>query len=103
MSRAKSKRRSVRACATSSRNRRARTRNHRRRSWRLNRSPSRNRNRNPPLNEAPPEPEAPAPGYDEDPWLEDDRDEVPADEALQPAPPRPTGEEEDVLEETPDF
>src|SRR3954463_907411 len=36
----------------------------------------------PPLNEAPPEPEAPAPGYDEDPWLEDDRDEVPADEAL---------------------
>ena len=59
----------------------------------------------PPLNEAPPEPEAPAPGYDEDPWLADDRDEVPADEALQsqPSPPRPSGEEEDVLEETPDF
>jgi len=55
----------------------------------------------PPLNEAPPEPPAPAPGYDEDPWLEDDRDEVPADESLQP--PAPRSEEEDVLEETPDF
>src|SRR6478735_7411816 len=51
-----------------------------------------------------PEPPAPAPGYDEDPWLEDDRDEVPAEEALQPpSHPRPSGEEEDVLEETPDF
>src|SRR4051794_24838252 len=56
----------------------------------------------PPLNDPPPEPEAPAPGYDEDPWLEDDRDEVPADEALQ-SPPSPRGEDEDVLEETPDF
>src|SRR5262245_56392777 len=63
----------------------------------------------PPLNEEPPadaepEPSAPA-GYDEDPWLDEDRDEVPAEEALQrqqqPQPPR-TGEE-DVLEETPDF
>ncbi len=51
-------------------------------------------------------PAAEAPGYDEDPWLDDDRDEVPADEALQPPPalkPRAEGEEEDVLEETPDF
>src|SRR3954449_3979715 len=44
-------------------------------------------------------PAAEAPGYDEDPWLDDDRDEVPADEALQP---RAEGDE-DVLEETPDF
>ncbi len=41
-----------------------------------------------------------APGYDEDPWLEEDQDEVPADEALESRPP--TGEE-DVLEETPEF
>ena len=45
-------------------------------------------------------PSAQAPGYDEDPWLDEDQDEVPADESLQP-PPR-TGEE-DVLEETPEF
>src|SRR5829696_6271846 len=40
----------------------------------------------PPLNEdaAPPEPEQPPAGYEEDPWLEEDRDEVPADESLQP-------------------
>ena len=61
----------------------------------------------PPLNEdaAPPEPEQPPAGYEEDPWLEDERDEVPADEALQP-PPAPEAErtgDEDVLEETPDF
>jgi hypothetical protein len=43
---------------------------------------------------------AAAPGYDEDPWLEEDQDEVPADEALEARPP--TGEE-DVLEETPEF
>jgi hypothetical protein len=51
-------------------------------------------------------PSAEAPGYDEDPWLDEDPDEVPADESLeQPRrdPPRPAGEEEDVLEETPDF
>ena len=48
--------------------------------------------------EEPPAPEAP--GYDEDPWLDDERDEVPSDESLQP--PQRTGEE-DVLEETPDF
>jgi len=43
---------------------------------------------------------AAAPGYDEDPWLEEDQDEVPAAEALESRPP--TGEE-DVLEETPEF
>ena len=51
-------------------------------------------------------PSAQAPGYDEDPWLDDEPDEVPADEALQERPRRPAaaeGEEEDVLEETPDF
>jgi hypothetical protein len=52
-----------------------------------------------------PEPGEPAaaPGYDEDPWLEEERDEVPADEALDR--PREPGEEqgEDVLEDTPDF
>src|SRR3954470_14506748 len=51
----------------------------------------------PGIQEEPPAPEAP--GYDEDPWLDEDRDEVPAEEALQP---RAEGEE-DVLEETPDF
>ncbi len=51
-------------------------------------------------------PSAQAPGYDEDPWLDDEPDEVPADESLQERPRRPAaaeGEEEDVLEETPDF
>jgi hypothetical protein len=48
-------------------------------------------------------PAAQAPGYDEDPWLDDDPDEVPAAEALQERPRRAGGEEEDVLEETPDF
>jgi hypothetical protein len=56
------------------------------------------------------EPEAPgpgseagAPGYDEDPWLAEERDEVPAGESLDR--PRPDGEpeQEDVLEETPEF
>ena len=57
----------------------------------------------PPLNEveAPPAPAQPEPGYEEDPWLADERDEVPADEALEGAP-KPAGDE-DVLEETPDF
>jgi hypothetical protein len=48
------------------------------------------------------EAEVPAPGYDEDPWLEEERDEVPAEESLE----RPSeGDEEgdDVLEETPEF
>jgi hypothetical protein len=45
---------------------------------------------------------AAAPGYDEDPWLEEEPDEVPADESLQSRPAAPTGEE-DVLEETPEF
>src|SRR4051812_43301835 len=44
-------------------------------------------------------PAAIAAGEEEDPWLADERDEVPADEALQP----PRDGEEDVLEETPDF
>src|SRR4051794_8911315 len=51
-------------------------------------------------------PAAEAPGYNEDPWLDEEPDEVPADEALQERPRRPaaeTGEEDDVLEETPDF
>jgi hypothetical protein len=45
--------------------------------------------------------EAAAPGYDEDPWLEEERDEVPAGETLE----RPREDEpgEDVLEDTPDF
>jgi hypothetical protein len=51
----------------------------------------------------PPEGREPAPGYDEDPWLEQGPDEVPADESLD----RPAGEPgepgEDVLEETPEF
>ena len=55
----------------------------------------------------PPGEEAAAPGYDEDPWLEDERDEVPREEALEPPPPpadEPAAEgEEDVLEETPEF
>jgi hypothetical protein len=57
----------------------------------------------PGIPEEPPAPEAP--GYDEDPWLADDPDEVPADEALETRrpPSRPGGEDEDVLEETPDF
>src|SRR5262249_24969558 len=48
---------------------------------------------------------AAAPGYDEDPWLDDEPDEVPADESLQTQrreEPKPEGED-DVLEETPDF
>lgn len=54
----------------------------------------------PPLNEAeaPPAPAEPEPGYEEDPWLADERDEVPAEEALES--PK---SDEDVLEETPDF
>jgi hypothetical protein len=45
---------------------------------------------------------AAAPGYDEDPWLDEEPDEVPADESLQSRPAAPGGEE-DVLEETPEF
>ena len=56
----------------------------------------------------PPEPEAAKPGYDEDPWLEDERDEVPAGDSLEhPRAPEAEAEKdeegEDVLEETPDF
>ena len=46
---------------------------------------------------------AAAPGYDEDPWLEDEPDEVPAEDALEPRPAAPPTGEEDVLEETPEF
>jgi hypothetical protein len=53
--------------------------------------------------EPPPGPEAAEAGYEEDPWLADERDEVPAGESLD----HPRSEEpesgEDVLEETPDF
>ena len=56
---------------------------------------------------APADPEDAKPGYDEDPWLEDERDEVPADESLdRPRAPESESadpEGEDVLEETPDF
>jgi hypothetical protein len=47
---------------------------------------------------------AAAPGYDEDPWLDDEPDEVPAEESLEKRRegPESTGEE-DVLEETPEF
>jgi hypothetical protein len=59
----------------------------------------------PPAEPEVPEPgeEAGAPGYDEDPWLEEERDEVPAGESLDH--PREPAEEqgEDVLEDTPDF
>jgi hypothetical protein len=46
---------------------------------------------------------AEAPGYDEDPWLDEDADEVPADESLQRREPSAAQEDEDVLEETPEF
>jgi hypothetical protein len=47
---------------------------------------------------------AAAPGYDEDPWLDDEPDEVPADESLETRREDAKREgEEDVLEETPDF
>jgi len=56
------------------------------------------------------EPESARPGYDEDPWLEDERDEVPAGDSLEhPRAPEADAdaeddkEGEDVLEETPDF
>jgi hypothetical protein len=55
------------------------------------------------LEPAPPAAEPPPPPDDPDPWLEEERDEVPAEEAL--AHPREEGEEpsEDVLEDTPEF
>jgi hypothetical protein len=60
----------------------------------------------PPAVEEPPAPEPPAapPARDADPWLDDERDEVPADESLDRPPPAGQDEpREDVLEETPDF
>jgi hypothetical protein len=59
----------------------------------------------PPSEPEVPEPgeEAGAPGYDEDPWLDEERDEVPAGESLD-HPREPADEQgEDVLEDTPDF
>jgi hypothetical protein len=55
------------------------------------------------LEPAPPAPEPPLSAPEEDPWLEEERDEVPAEEAL--AHPREEREEpaEDVLEDTPEF
>jgi hypothetical protein len=47
---------------------------------------------------------AAAPGYDEDPWLDDEPDEVPAEESLEKRREGPeSAGEEDVLEETPEF
>jgi hypothetical protein len=46
---------------------------------------------------------AAAPGYDEDPWLDDEPDEVPAEESLEKREAPKDAGEEDVLEETPDF
>ena len=77
-------------------------------------SPSR-RARPRPRVEAPPEPDDAPTGADEDPWLDDGADEVPAGDTLkrparatepEPAEPGPEGEPaegEDVLEETPEF
>jgi hypothetical protein len=57
-----------------------------------------------PEREPEPEPEAAKPAADEEPWLADEPDEVPAGEALDhPRPDEPEAESEDVLEETPDF
>jgi hypothetical protein len=47
--------------------------------------------------------EAGAPGYDEDPWQQEERDEVPAEESLDRRDPAGEQPGEDVLEETPDF
>jgi hypothetical protein len=64
----------------------------------------------PEYEEATPEAAAVAAGFDEDPWLEEERDEVPAEESLEPPPEEEeppaaeAGEQrEDVLEETPEF
>jgi hypothetical protein len=62
-----------------------------------------------PEGEPEPEPEAESPvaavaaGPEEDPWLDDEPDEVPADEALEPRRAPDTANPEDVLEETPEF
>jgi len=57
-----------------------------------------------PEGEPEPEPPPPAPaGLQEDPWLDEEPDEVPADEALEQRPEAPAADPEDVLEETPDF
>jgi hypothetical protein len=47
---------------------------------------------------------APGPGYEEDPWLDEEPDEVPSTETLEHPAAAPPGEQgEDVLEETPEF
>jgi hypothetical protein len=58
-----------------------------------------------PFDAAADEPEEDAPAEPEDPWLDAERDEVPADEVLDRPPPAEPGAEaaEDVLEETPEF
>ena len=57
-----------------------------------------------PEGEPEPEPEPSAPvGLQDDPWLDEEPDEVPADEALEQRHEQPPTGEEDVLEETPDF
>ena len=118
MSRARNRRRSARGSATSSRSLKAPRR--RRPSPRRLKNPPRSRRpaaeayEPPPVDELPEgepgiaeePPAAQAPGYDEDPWLDEEPDEVPAEEALQERPRRPAAEtvaEDDVLEETPDF
>jgi hypothetical protein len=56
------------------------------------------------LPEGEPQP-PPPPSDEEDPWLDEEPDEVPAEEALEPRrePPAAESAQEDVLEETPDF
>jgi hypothetical protein len=50
------------------------------------------------------EEDAPAPGYEEEPWLADaEPDEVPAADSLDVVPPDAEPPGEDVLEETPEF
>jgi hypothetical protein len=55
-----------------------------------------------PFDAAAEEPEQ-APAEPEDPWLDAERDEVPADEALDRPPTADPEAGEDVLEETPEF
>jgi hypothetical protein len=56
-----------------------------------------------PFDGAADEPDA-APAEPDDPWLDAERDEVPADEALdRPPPAEDDAPREDVLEETPEF
>jgi hypothetical protein len=56
-----------------------------------------------PSPEPAPEAQAPKPAADEEPWLEDEHDEVPAGESLDHPRTEESEPSEDVLEETPDF